>query len=280
MADDDDVPITVLMKRKQGEGGAEGGASAPAAKKPAQQVSPKASSSAAAGGGGASAGGAGGITKSDDVLPDYWDDNVSIVILMERRAAQLKEAAKAKLETMKKANAEKEASKPPKKEKKESGSSSSGTEKKGPGGHNKAADFYETKKGQILQALLARWWYAYDWPLPEEIGKPPSGYEEMDGFPGVFVSFNLDSLGAVLDLRDKKNCPSLKNLSTRPAKELQELCLAALAKQQAELQAEEGEDAALCAVIKKKRQEIKSISAEEAEAEYKRGGNKYIFSTD
>ena len=219
-----------------------------------------------------------GISADNSELPEWWDDKVSIVALMERRAVALKEAAKAKLEAISKEKADKESSKPPKKEKKEGGSSSSSaSEKQRPGGNNKAADFYETKKGQILQTLLTRWWYAYDWPTPEEIGVPPAGYEEMDGFPGVFVSFNLDSLGAIKDLRDKKNCPSLKNLSTRTAKELQELCLKALTNQLTELQASEGEEAALCHVLKKKAKEIKSINADEAETEYRRGGSKYVF---
>lgn len=48
-------------------------------------------------------------------------------------------------------------------------------------------DFYETDKGQMVQRLLCRWWYAITWPKPEDIGAPPAGYEALDGFPGVFI---------------------------------------------------------------------------------------------
>ena len=252
---DDDVPVSSLIKRKL-EAEAEATPEEPTAKKAA--VAP--SSTAA--------------KKDDEQLPEWWDDELSIVALMARRAKAIKDQSLKKYEASR--AAEKEKPKPQKKES-SSSSSSSTSEKMRPQGNNKPADYYETKKGQILQALLVRWWYAYDWPLPEEIGKPPAGYEEMDGFPGVFVSFNLDSLGNILDLRDKKNCPSLANLSKRPASELQEMCLDALSKQLEQLQEAEGEDAALCLVLKKKMKEIKGINAEEAEREVVRAGSKFSF---
>ena len=114
-----------------------------------------------------------------------------------------------------------------------------------PQGDNRAADYYDTLKGQIVQTLLVRWWYAYDWPTDEEVQEPPSGFEEMEGFRGIFVSMNLDSLGKVVDLRDKTNCPSLKQMSKRPCKELQELCVKALRKQIADVKEAEGDDCAL-----------------------------------
>lgn len=50
-------------------------------------------------------------------------------------------------------------------------------------------DFYSgTDKGFLLQTLLVRWWYAIEWPDRNAIGNAPAGYEELDGFPGVFVS--------------------------------------------------------------------------------------------
>lgn len=250
---DDDVPVSSLIKRKL-DYGAE-----PITEEPSAKIAAVAA------------------PKKDDELPEWWDDELSIVALMARRAKVIKDQSLKKFEALR--AAEKDKPKPQKKEKKESSASSSSasSEKGRPQGNNKPADYYETKKGQILQALLVRWWYAYDWPLPEEIGKPPAGYEEMDGFPGVFVSFNLDSLGNILDLRDKKNCPSLANLSKRPASELQEMCLSALTKQLEQLQEAEGEDAALCLVLKKKMKEIKGINAEEAEREVVRGGSKYCF---
>ena len=239
----DDVPVSVLIKRKQQEG-----------------ETPKHATG----------------TQVVEELPEWWDDSLSIVVLMERRAAFLQEQAKRKMEAIRLTAKEKEASKPAKKERKEpsgggSGAgSSSSSEKPRPSGSNKAAEFYDTKKGQILQTLLVRWWYAYDWPTPSEIGAPPPGYEEMDGFPGVFVSMNLESLGQVLDLRDKKNCPSLKNLSKRHTKDLKEMCVEALSNQLKQLHEFEGEDAPLCLKLKKTLKEVRGIDAEEAESEAKK----------
>lgn len=60
---------------------------------------------------------------------------------------------------------------------------------------NKAADFYtETLKGQLVQSFLVRWWYAMEWPKLDEIDDPPSGYEALDGFPGVFISTRVSQL--------------------------------------------------------------------------------------
>lgn len=50
-----------------------------------------------------------------------------------------------------------------------------------------SADFYDTDKGMMAQRLLCRWWYAITWPLPEDIRTPPTGFESLDGFPGVFI---------------------------------------------------------------------------------------------
>lgn len=238
----DDVPVSVLIKRKQQEG---------EKALPAKSIQVK------------------------EELPEWWDDTQSIVVLMERRVAFLQDQAKRKMEAIRLNAKEKEASKPAKKERKESsggggGVGSSSSEKPRPSGSNKAAEFYDTKKGQILQTLLVRWWYAYEWPTPAEIGAPPQGYEEMDGFPGVFVSMNLESLGQVLDLRDKKNCPSLKNLSKRHTKDLKEMCVEALTNQLKQLQEMEGEDEPLCLKIKKTLKEVRGIDIEEAEAEAKK----------
>ena len=239
----DDVPVSVLIKRKQQEG---------ETALPAKSIQVK------------------------EELPEWWDDTQSVVVLMERRAAFLQDQAKRKMEAIRLNAKEKEASKPAKKERKESSGggggvgSSSSSEKPRPSGSNKAAEFYDTKKGQILQTLLVRWWYAYEWPTPAEIGAPPQGYEEMDGFPGVFVSMNLESLGQVLDLRDKKNCPSLKNLSKRHTKDLKEMCVEALTNQLKQLQEMEGEDEPLCLKIKKTLKEVRGIDIEEAEAEAKK----------
>lgn len=94
----------------------------------------------------------------------------------------------------------------------------------------------------------------------------------MDGFPGVFVSMNLESLGQVLDLRDKKNCPSLKNLSKRHTKDLKEMCVEALSNQLKQLHEFEGEDAPLSLKIKRTLKEVRGIDVEEAESEAKKKG--------
>ena len=54
-----------------------------------------------------------------------------------------------------------------------------------------SAEFYTTPKGILVQTILSRWWYAIEWPKPEHIGKPPPGFEPLDGFPGVFVSTSV-----------------------------------------------------------------------------------------
>ncbi|KAJ1386344.1 hypothetical protein B484DRAFT_410248 [Ochromonadaceae sp. CCMP2298] len=61
----------------------------------------------------------------------------------------------------------------------------------------------------------------------EEIGEPPAGYESLDGFPGVFISTRIDSLGHIIDLRDQSKCPCLRNLSQWSSAEIQSTCIAA-----------------------------------------------------
>lgn len=56
-----------------------------------------------------------------------------------------------------------------------------------------SAEFYSSPKGQLVQNILSRWWYAIEWPRPEHIGKPPPGFETLDGFPGVFVSTSVST---------------------------------------------------------------------------------------
>ena len=192
---------------------------------------------------------------NDEELPEWWDDNTSVVTLMERRNKHLKEQAAIRLKKLEEDRKNKQG------ESKAVGSKGS-TEKKEtkvkketpnvttsdkgrPQGENRAADYYDTLKGQIVQTLLVRWWYAYEWPTKEEVSTPPSGYEELEGFRGIFVSMNLDSLVEVLDLRNKANCPSLKQMSKRPCKELQELCIKALRNQTTAVKEAEGDECAL-----------------------------------
>lgn len=56
-------------------------------------------------------------------------------------------------------------------------------------GNSKSSIFYSsTEKGKLVQQFLIRWWYAVEWPSPDDIARPPAGYEPLEGFPGVFVS--------------------------------------------------------------------------------------------
>ena len=116
------------------------------------------------------------------------DDDIPISELIKKRklqqAAALKAAEpKAKPEA-KKVKTEK-AEKPAKSEK----SSESKSNPSRQANYNKAAEFYnETQKGFLVQKLMVRWWYAMEWPVLEEIGTPPPGYESLDGFKGVFIS--------------------------------------------------------------------------------------------
>jgi len=180
-----------------------------------------------------------------------------------------------KIEKHKQAEAQAKAQPPAKKPKREEDSSSKKVSKeassksisRGTGG-SVSAEFYEsTLKGALVQKLLVRWWYAWSWPLPEEIGKPPQGYEKLDGFPGVFVSTRTDSLGTILDLRDKTNCPSLKNMITKPSSELKELCRKAYENQIQQLIEAEGEDVKLVRVLKRELKELMNIDAKKADAE-------------
>ena len=192
----------------------------------------------------------------------YWDDNKPIVELMQWRE-EIKEKLRAEraikeaeLESAKRSAAR---SRPT--------SSSSTTARK------KYEVYYEdTKKGLIVQNLLIRWWYAYSWPNPDEYtGDVPPGYEEMEGMKGVFVSMNLEDLGKIVDLRDKKMCPSLKNMSAKPAAELKELCIKAYEGQIAEIIKIEGkEDTPNIITLKKEMRHISRIDPDEADMEAKK----------
>jgi hypothetical protein len=56
--------------------------------------------------------------------------------------------------------------------------------------------YYLSAKGQLVQKLLVRWWYAISWPDAKATTAPvPEGYEPLDGFPGVFVSTSVRCFG-------------------------------------------------------------------------------------
>jgi hypothetical protein len=199
--------------------------------------------------------------------PD-WDDDKPIcelmVSYMKKKAARAKAKAKEELE---RAEAAKSAKK----------SSGGG----GGGGARAAAavrkdqQFYETKKGMLVQRLLVRWWYAYDWPMPGDWdpNDVPAGYEELDGYPGVFVSMNVTSLGKLLDLRDSTMKPSLKNMSKKSAQELQELCVRAYENQILALEEAEGVGVPLLSELRRELHQVKKVHVDEADQE----ARKFVF---
>lgn len=126
-------------------------------------------------------------SKSDSGVASDSDDDLPIITLIKKREREEKayrEAAERERKASK-PSAKSESSAKPKSSSETKKSESSG----GGGGGGGGFTFYETTdKGRLIHAFLIRWWYAYDWPTPEEIGKPPAGFESLDGFPGVFVS--------------------------------------------------------------------------------------------
>lgn len=137
-------------------------------------------------------------------------------------------------------------------------------------------EFYEnTEKGKLIQTLLVRWWYAIEWPKGEDIEEPPGGYEPLDGFLGVFVSTSTDSLGEILDLRDKSTCPCLSNYAKKPSAEIKELCTVAIEAQMKALIAAEGEKncRVLLDTLKTNLAEIKKINTDKADRESREYSN-------
>jgi hypothetical protein len=197
----------------------------------------------------------------------YWDDEKPIVELMRYRE-QMKEKLK-KEKLIREAEASVKKASAPRAPRASGGGGSSSAVRK-----NFEVFYEDTQKGLIVQMLLIRWWYAFDWPLPSEYtGKPPPGYEELDGMMGVYVSMNLEDLGNIVDLRNKDMCPSLSNMSSKSTAELKELCIKAYQGQIAQLvESEGGGDVDTPAIIhlKKEMRHINKINPEEADAEAKR----------
>jgi hypothetical protein len=199
-----------------------------------------------------------------DEDPD-WDDDRPICELMTEYMKKKVQRAKAKA----KEEAEREAAAKAAKASKAS-SSSGGTRTAAP--QRKDAQYYQdTKKGQMVQRLLVRWWYAYEWPKPGDWAESdiPNGYEQLDGFPGVFVSMNVSSLGKIIDLRNNDMKPSLKHMSRKHAKEVQELCIRAYEAQIQALAEAEGEGAPLLHTLRKELHQVKKMDPDDAEREAK-----------
>lgn len=99
----------------------------------------------------------------------------------------------------------------------------------------------ELDKGLLIQRFLCRWWYAVEWPDPATLpSSPPSGYDALNGFPGVYICTRGASIGKIVDRRDKSTAPSFANYARKSSEELQGLLLKALAGQKAQLIEAEG----------------------------------------
>lgn len=98
------------------------------------------------------------------------------------------------------------------------------------------------EKGKLIQSLLARWWYVYTWPDPAcLLNPPPKGYDELDGFPGVYICTSGDNVGDLKDVRDKSKAPSFQNFYKKSSEELRDDLLKAIENQKAALIKAEGE---------------------------------------
>lgn len=150
-------------------------------------------------------------------------------------------------------------------------SSTSGTTKSAAVQRKDAQYYNDTQKGMMVQRLLVRWWYAFDWPMAGDWAEDdvPAGYEQLDGFPGVFVSMNVSSLGRILDLRNNDMKPSLRHMSRKHAKEIQELCIRAYEGQIKALEVAEGEGAPLLHTLRREMHQVKKYDADAAEREAK-----------
>lgn len=101
---------------------------------------------------------------------------------------------------------------------------------------------YETKKGEMIQKLLCRWWYAIEWPAKEDLKPAPPSYEALEGFPGVFICVEGDNIGHLLDVRNKATSPCFTNFASKDCEELKGLLELALTKQKEALLAHWGEN--------------------------------------
>ena len=159
------------------------------------------------------------------------------------KKAPAKKTTKAKTKTdtktKKKAAAKKKSASSGKKSPVPSGKSSSSANR--PNLPSFALNDNELDKGLLIQRFLCRWWYAVEWPDPSALpASPPSGYDALNGFPGVYICTKGASIGKIVDKRDKSTAPSFANYARKSSEELQSLLLKALAKQKAQLIEAEG----------------------------------------
>lgn len=103
-----------------------------------------------------------------------------------------------------------------------------------------------------MQKLMRRWWYAIEWPSQADLAKVgprgrtrrepvdelslggagmvcrlfqpvPAGYQQLDGYPGVYICVKGDDMGKIIDHRTHSEAPSFENLKAKSCQELQDL---------------------------------------------------------
>ena len=127
----------------------------------------------------------------------------------------------------------------------------------------------ECTKGQLIQKLLCRWWYAIEWPtnIPS---KAPHMYDAMDGMPGVYVCVEGDDVGKIKDLRDMKNKPSFSNFLSKGSEELKDLLVLAIERQLTALIQSEGEGTITEKELKEMLKWANKVNTDKADKEVER----------
>lgn len=185
----------------------------------------------------------------DDEDGDYASDDSDDIPLSALKSPPKKKAkpvakSKAKAKATKKAAPKKKATTATKKKKSTSTSAKKSSAKSAsaaPSNYVSASTelYANCEKGKLIQSLLARWWYVYDWP--GHVSPPPKGYDELDGFPGVYICTSGVNIGDLKDVRDKTKAPSFQNYYKKSSEELRDDLLKAIEKQKAALIKAEGE---------------------------------------
>ena len=191
-------------------------------------------------------------SEADDDDGDYDSDSSDDVPLSSLKSAKKKTPAKKeKAAPKKKASSTKKAA--PKKKKETKAKASSAKKKTSSkasfaksGGSNylcPSNELYSNcDKGKLIQSLLARWWYAYQWPDPKDLPTEiPPGYDALDGFPGVYICGQGSEVGTIKDVRKKATAPTFNNFAKKSTEELQTMLLKAIEKQKKVLIQHEGE---------------------------------------
>lgn len=97
-------------------------------------------------------------------------------------------------------------------------------------------------KGKLIQSILSRWWYAYEWPDPKDLPpQTPKGYDALDGFPGMYICTEGGDVGKFMDKRNHAKSPSFNNFAKKSSEELKNMLLTAITKQMKKLVENEGE---------------------------------------